>query len=174
MRQPLSWSEDCGIDWTQPGEAREALIKAHFADCGADIQRVIRECRDELIIRQMFMLPVGFTWAPRAGVTLLGDAAHLMTPFAGIGVNAAMADALQLAQALVAKKDSVVAKAFSDERNINAAVQTYEKQMFERTRENAQKTWENMHAHFSKGGAEERAGKFRKHYELKKAEEAKA
>ena len=33
-------------------------------------------------------------------VTLIEDAAHLMTPFAGVGVNVGMQDALELSQAV--------------------------------------------------------------------------
>jgi 2-polyprenyl-6-methoxyphenol hydroxylase-like FAD-dependent oxidoreductase len=118
------------------------------------------------------MLPVGVTWESCPGVTLLGDAAHLMTPFAGVGVNVAMADALELARALVHRKESFVAKAFSDDRNIAVAIKQYEKSMFERGKQNAQKTADNMKLHFSADGGEERAGKMRKHYEMRKAAEA--
>jgi flavin-dependent dehydrogenase len=49
---------------------------------------------------------VGANWA--SSVTLIGDAAHLMAPFAGVGVNVAMHDALELAHAIIAQKDSLV------------------------------------------------------------------
>lgn len=31
--------------------------------------------------RNMYMLPVGFSWEHRRGITLIGDAAHVFTPF---------------------------------------------------------------------------------------------
>ena len=40
-----------------------------------------------------------FGWAPRPGITLIGDAAHLMPPV-GVGVNMAMLDASDVALAL--------------------------------------------------------------------------
>jgi 2-polyprenyl-6-methoxyphenol hydroxylase-like FAD-dependent oxidoreductase len=172
VRQPESWSDDCGIDWTRPNSAREQLVEKYFGDCGEDVKRVILESKDEMIVRKMYMLPVGVKWETRPGITLLGDAAHLMTPFAGVGVNVAMADALQLAHAIVKRKESVVAKVFSDKSNIVAAIKEYEVAMFEMGEKNAKKTAQNMEKHFSKDGAEERAGFFMKHHEMMMAAEA--
>ncbi|KAK4545648.1 hypothetical protein LTR36_002601 [Oleoguttula mirabilis] len=164
VRQPETWADDCGIDWSDRDGAREAVIRDYFADCSDDLKRLVRESRDELIVRKMYMLPVGITWPSCPGVTLLGDAAHLMTPFAGVGVNVAMADALVLARSLIKKKDGLLAKAFSNSHNIAAAVKEYEAWMFGFAKENAEKTFKGLRLHFSPEGGPEMAQRLRGRY----------
>jgi hypothetical protein len=87
-----------------------------------------------------------------------------------------MADALDLAKALVARKDSVTAKLLSDSKNITIALEAYEKSMLKRAEENATKTMHGLKGHFSATGSEERAGKIQKGYDMmmaKKAEKEK-
>jgi 2-polyprenyl-6-methoxyphenol hydroxylase-like FAD-dependent oxidoreductase len=64
-------------------------------------------------------------------ITLIGDAAHLMTPFAGVGVNVAMDDALELSHALTAVKD---------QKAIGEALQNYEVGMWKRAEQAAEAT----------------------------------
>lgn len=101
VRKPESWIDDCKIDWKDPANARQELVNQYFGDCNVDVKRIVPSAKDELIPRKMYMLLVGVTWESKPGVTLIGDAAHLMTPFAGVGVNVAMADALVLARASI-------------------------------------------------------------------------
>jgi 2-polyprenyl-6-methoxyphenol hydroxylase-like FAD-dependent oxidoreductase len=145
VRQGENWVNDCGIDWGKPAAAREQLVDTYFGDCGEDLKRIILESGDELIPRILYMLPVDLTWPPHAGVTLLGDAAHLMTVFAGVGVNLAMHDALDLAKEIIACQNK---------EDLAGAIRRYEAGMFERGKENAIDTFEQMGMCFSKGGSE--------------------
>src|SRR5262249_31045446 len=70
--------------------------------------------------RRIETMPVGTRWASRPGVTLIGDAAHLMPPV-GEGANQAMLDAAELARELVANATDP-----------HSAIQAYEQDMFAR------------------------------------------
>ncbi|KAH1789159.1 hypothetical protein KXX35_006212 [Aspergillus fumigatus] len=62
-------------------------------------------------VKPLYMLPVGAAWAHKPGVTIVGDAAHLMCPWAGEGVNLAMCDALMLAKVIVKFEEDMVTRA---------------------------------------------------------------
>ncbi len=154
VRQPETWVKDCGIDWDQRHLAQKTFTEHYFGDCHDDLKRVIAvEASDGLIPRPLWMLPVGLTWSSRSGVTLVGDAAHLMTPFAGVGVNVALADALDLSRALLKRKDNFEADLHG---NLADALQEYEGPMFERANENMVKSRVWLQHHFSEHGIDER------------------
>jgi 2-polyprenyl-6-methoxyphenol hydroxylase-like FAD-dependent oxidoreductase len=91
------------LDLTAPHRAKAELI-AHFAEFAQNLLHMI--ATGELIaVRPMYALPIGHRWVNRPGLTLIGDAAHLMSPFGGEGANLAMADGADLAMALVQDSD---------------------------------------------------------------------
>ncbi|WP_211234876.1 FAD-dependent oxidoreductase [Glycomyces arizonensis] len=86
------------LDGVDGPEAAAALLDGWHPD----IVRLIRACEPPYAIRSVKVLPIGLTWTPQPGVTLLGDAAHLMPP-TGFGANLAMLDAAELALAIAAR-----------------------------------------------------------------------
>ena len=120
----------------------KAQVEQDFADWAPELQRYITEAGNEILLRRIYRLPIGFKWETQGNVTLLGDAAHLMSPFAGEGVNAALYDAYLFDQAL-AKADE-----------LNAVVRQYEYAMYAASAQSAQESQDNLELMFSKGAAE--------------------
>lgn len=157
LRVAEDFLDTCGIDWTKPDTAREEFVQRYFSHLADDLKRVILDCKDTLRLWPLYELPVGYQWHGRSGVTLVGDAAHVMTPFAGVGVNVGMTDSLVLAKEIVA-----VSKG---EKCLDEAVQAYEKEMFPRAQKNAEKTAWGKKNHFSAGGAKMFADMMREHHQ---------
>ncbi|GKU11478.1 fad hypothetical protein [Fusarium langsethiae] len=157
LRVPEDFIKTCGIDWSDRDTAREQLVERYFSDIGDDLKRVILECKDALIPRPLYELPVGFVWPHRSGATLIGDAAHLMTPWAGVGVNVGMTDALVLGKELVA-----VSKG---EKRLDDAVKTYEQEMFPRAKGFMEETENGKNNNFSAAGSKNMADLMRGHHQ---------
>jgi 2-polyprenyl-6-methoxyphenol hydroxylase-like FAD-dependent oxidoreductase len=79
--------------------AAQKALCARFAGWAPALLAFIERSDDHLVSRPIHTLPSDFAWTPSSGLTLVGDAAHLMPPV-GVGVNLAMQDAAELAVAL--------------------------------------------------------------------------
>lgn len=119
---PIEWSRG---EWSK-GEGLLEDVLARFSDWHPSLVDLIARGEAPLIARPLYALPVGHRWERRAGLTMIGDAAHLMSPFAGEGANLAMLDGAELAQAIIAHGD-----------DIEAALASYEAAMFPRSEDAA-------------------------------------
>ncbi|KAF3040106.1 hypothetical protein E8E12_007549 [Didymella heteroderae] len=162
LRVPEDFLEKCDIDWSDAATARKLYMDKYFSHVSADLRRVFLDSKDEMTLRPLYELPVGFNWTSRSGVTLIGDAAHVMTPFAGVGVNVGMTDALILGREIV--------DADAGKKTLCDATRAYEEEMTPRAAKFAQKTLRGKENHFSEHGAEEFAGMLRAHVDAAKAE----
>ncbi|WP_411080122.1 FAD-dependent oxidoreductase [Streptomyces sp. cmx-18-6] len=109
-----------GIDFTDAATAT-ARIAAEFDGWAPELAALITGGGTAPVARMIHTLPDGHRWNRVPGVTLLGDAAHLMPP-SGDGANLAMFDGAELAQAIAAHPDDV-----------EAALTAYEAALFPRS-----------------------------------------
>ncbi len=127
LKRPLEWIE--AIDFADAEGAR-ARVAGEFAGWAPELTALITDGETPPVARMIHSLPNAHRWERLAGVTLLGDAAHLMPP-SGDGANLAMFDGAQLALALAAQPDDV-----------EAALAGYEAEMFARSEQVAGEAWE--------------------------------
>jgi 2-polyprenyl-6-methoxyphenol hydroxylase-like FAD-dependent oxidoreductase len=117
--------------WEEVGhdgeKLKDMLLKTLFDDWAPEMQAWIWACSPDTVRPwPMYELPVGISWKHKQGFTLIGDSAHLMSPFAGEGVNTAMKDALELAEAITGSIKSG--------NGLDLAVEKFEKGMFPRAK----------------------------------------
>lgn len=123
-------------DWSERRISRD-MLHQHFHDWHDDFHEVLANSDGDLLPRPIWMLPEGHCWPRTPGVTLLGDAAHLMSPFAGEGANLAMIDGADLAKAIIDHPN-----------DIERAFAIYEATMFPRAREKAVESAANLELSF--------------------------
>jgi 2-polyprenyl-6-methoxyphenol hydroxylase-like FAD-dependent oxidoreductase len=100
LRVEEDWLTKVGIDWSDTPSAKKVLLE-QFSDWSQELRDLILNSSGNIIPRPIHALPPGHRWSRVARVTLVGDAAHVMSPFAGEGANLAMLDATELALALI-------------------------------------------------------------------------
>jgi 2-polyprenyl-6-methoxyphenol hydroxylase-like FAD-dependent oxidoreductase len=119
-----------GIDFT--AAAATTQVAAEFDGWAPELTALITDGETAPVPRMLYTLPDAHRWDRVPGVTLLGDAAHLMLP-SGEGANLAMFDGSELGKAIAAHPD-----------DIEAALTAYEEAMFPRSEAEAADAHEIM------------------------------
>ncbi|KAJ3538537.1 hypothetical protein NM208_g5868 [Fusarium decemcellulare] len=107
-------------------QARQFFLSRsdYYADWASELKDIIDNCEGGFRNWPLYNLPPGsLSWEHAPQVTLIGDAAHLSTPFVGEGVNCSMYDSLVLADKIIE---------FGSGSGLDRAVEEYEKDMFKR------------------------------------------
>jgi 2-polyprenyl-6-methoxyphenol hydroxylase-like FAD-dependent oxidoreductase len=109
-----------GIDFSNPAAA-VGRVAEEFDSWAPELVALLTDGETDPVPRPIYALPVEHRWTRVPGVTLVGDAAHLMAP-SGEGANLAMYDGAELAKAIAASAGDV-----------EAALLAYETDLFPRS-----------------------------------------
>lgn len=118
LNRPAEWI--AGIDFTDAASAA-SRVAAEFDGWAPELTALITDGRTAPVARMIYTLPDGHRWERVPGLTLLGDAAHVMPP-SGDGANLATFDGAELGKAIAAHPGDV-----------EMALTAYEQALFART-----------------------------------------
>ncbi len=137
-----------GFDNVKGPDERVAWFQANFKGWSELWNPLFRQAVS-MVWRPLLVCPANQHWEPKPNVTLIGDAAHVMPPYAGEGVNMALLDALVLSKLLLREKSS------SD------AIATYEAEMFARMQRITADTMANTEMFYAPDAADRIVALFR-------------
>jgi 2-polyprenyl-6-methoxyphenol hydroxylase-like FAD-dependent oxidoreductase len=123
LRLEPDWPVRRGVDLADRTQVRTFLRSRFEGWAPVLVDALVTS--ESYVNRPVWVLPDALTWEHVPGVTLVGDAAHVMAPFGGWGVNHALLDGVELAAAVVGPGRR--------EGSLDERVAAYERAMFART-----------------------------------------
>lgn len=117
------------------------LVAKEFEDWAPELVGLVTDSEQPPIHRPIYELPRNTRWAVTPGVTLVGDAAHLMAP-SGDGANLALFDGARLGEDIALNPAS-----------LEFALRAYEGEMFERNEAARTEAEEMLKVLFGPGAA---------------------
>lgn len=107
-----NWPADSGLDFSDNAQMLQ-WFKTEYSEWSPVWNELFENAATPFIPRLIYAMPADQTWKTQANLTLIGDAAHVMPPFAGEGANMAMLDALELSEYLTNDTYSTLQEAIS-------------------------------------------------------------
>ncbi|KAL6860951.1 hypothetical protein J3F83DRAFT_763090 [Trichoderma novae-zelandiae] len=164
VREDPDWMkpEKCGYDSEDLAQVKKALAK-ELEHWGPEFHKALDAAQGRTNTRSLFRLPIGQKWEHRSGVTLIGDAAHLMTPHAGEGVNQALEDAMILARVILGAQSA---------QELDDGIRQFESDMMARVEKIQQLAWDRCQGlMFSPGVPQSLVDKMMKQRKMRMAQE---
>ena len=122
MAVPQGWPQTDWFDLAD-ADAVTAAVGRAYGDWSPDVLAMLMQVQDRFQLWPTSVMPPDYRWKTQPGLTMLGDASHVMPPFTGKGVNLALLDALELSHALTEDPDH----------ELTAAIAGFEHRMQTRT-----------------------------------------
>ena len=138
-----NWASDSGLNYADKAEML-AWFKEEYSEWSSIWYALFENMTTPVIPRPIYCMPLDQTWQSLPNLTLLGDAAHVMPPFAGEGANTSMFDALELSECLTTGKYHT----------LEQAIAAYEVSMRKRAAKAAKQSLENGERMHSEGALE--------------------
>lgn len=113
FRADEHWAENCGLNFSDRKQLLE-WFKTTYTGWNSTWYELFENAAIPFIPRPIYCMPPEQEWAALPDLTMIGDAAHVMPPFAGEGVNMAMLDALELSECLTNDQYATVQEAIAD------------------------------------------------------------
>ncbi|RAK75022.1 FAD-dependent oxidoreductase [Aspergillus fijiensis CBS 313.89] len=113
------------------------LSDEYFATWGPQLRKFVETAEGPFRAWPLYRMdPEKLCWSGKTpGLTLLGDAAHVSTPFVGEGVNCSLYDAVVLADSIVKHCGDGAGFDSSSAEKLNRALEEYEEDMLARGRD---------------------------------------
>lgn len=146
LRNPDAHTRET-LDAAADAKERAAWFHGNYAEWSG-VWAQLFERATSLVWRALQVCPPDQRWDASRNVTLIGDAAHVMPPYAGEGVNMAMLDALVLSRELASQVDA------------RSAIEAYEAEMFTRAARVTEETMHNTEMFYAPDASDRIVGMF--------------
>ena len=101
------WPKSKGFDLEDTARVLNA-VKEAYRDWSPELMAMLTDLQGGFQRWALNVMPPEHRWTTQPGLTIVGDASHVMPPFTGKGVNLALLDALELTERLTATPQAPV------------------------------------------------------------------
>ncbi len=110
MKVERDWPKSQGFS-LEDTEPVLAAVREAYHGWSPELIEMVTQIEGGFRSWPLSVMPPDYTWETQPGLAMVGDASHAMPPFTGKGVNLALLDSLELANALIADPAAEVAEA---------------------------------------------------------------